>query len=494
MFAKETMTPAEVKLTSKLERVLLMGMLYNIIKKQFGVIKRVLVRSAMIMVLLAIARGRGVVADESMYSEIARGLDIAMLQYADAIWPGCSWGGLPVLLTDEKTQTAYCWKLPVAETGQANLTKIEYGSLPDALIGKNWSSGRYDGHKVLSLDIGLNGYDLDKIYPLLCHEGFHIIGQSNWRIATSSQRGDSYPQDWYARFLRHQMAYCLYVALNNHDYQQVRQAVYWQNCYAILYPDEVAQNNGYDRLESSAEYVGIKGAAVAFCGSIDETLLLPVELRLINEFWQEKYNNFAYSGSAREGESYYIGMLAGMCMDVYGIEGWKDAVTQGKTAMEILAAHTAPEEGVFDHQLLNQTYAYYQQQNKLLGAIVDKFESDNTNNTVYALALPADSMQGVFVRQGVLNYLSNGSPVMLINGITAKFVVNGHSVELCNSIATVAPLADNNGNMAGYFIVHVTGDYDRVHNRFCSTGVVVCNNLPVRLVNSTFSVSTLVAD
>lgn len=354
-------------------------------------------------------------------------LERTMGHHADFIWPDYDWNGLTVLLVDPADRQALRWRIEnVNQVRRGVSTPVAFNEIPGWMLQGSWSSGTWRERLTLSVRFDPTAGDqLDRL-ELLYHEAFHIMGQSSWSERPGSRlRGDSYPENWEIRFFRHQLMRRLMQAYCGRDPTAIGRAIFWQQALETQYSHELRQLAGVDRIEGSAEYVGILSAAFSRYPDSAEARRNHLHRR-IETLYRTKWGNFEYSRSMKEGESYGIGCMAGLILDDLDIHGWKTRVTAGETLMDVLVTHAAPIEDRGDAALKVKIEKAYTEQNERLKKVVECFKAREKDPRYLGLVLPFAWQAGSFSRQGFCYFLDDadgtGMPRQLVLGMTAGFI------------------------------------------------------------------------
>ncbi|MEA3492870.1 MAG: hypothetical protein U9R38_00620 [Candidatus Margulisiibacteriota bacterium] len=349
--------------------------------------------------------------------EVGRALSESTLDYPNNVWPGSGWKDLLVVMLDNEGKKAFVWN----RDQEGGVGEVSYSALPPNLrTDGNWSRSKWKERIALSVALEKSNYDIDDILILLCHEGFHIVGQALWKSKSGATfRGDIYPENWRPRYLRRMIMDALYRAFVKKERGAVGESVYWHNLYSVQFPEEKNRNFEVDRLEGSAEYVGLFGVVFGRLGSGASKLKLYDDLRkLFARRWKTKYNNFHHKGSLKEGESYAIGPLAGFILDLKGIKGWKLRVAGGETPMDVLAKSVPPLKAAEDLGIKEKVIKYYELKNIELKNIIDAYEEKTDSLEYVLIAAPLDwAAGGSWGRKG---FLSFGKKKMIV-GLDGKF-------------------------------------------------------------------------
>lgn len=348
---------------------------------------------------------------------IGRALKTAQIDNSEKIWPQDNWSDMLVLLLDGRHKRTYLWN----ETGQ--IRETGFSDLPqDLKQDSGWFTGKLLGRKLLGIEAAESRYQSNDILELLCHEGFHLVGQKSWPIRDrAGWRGDDYPENWRPRYLRRQAMKALFVSFISGDDQALGKAVFWHKKYRQEFPTDYQKTRDLDRIEGSADYVGLMGATL---GQLGPEVNLTSHLRgQLAERWRLKYNNLNYQGSLKEGESYCLGAIAGLILDRQKISGWKQRVAQGANQLDILAENIkeipAPDRPA-DRARIKK---YYDLKNEELKTGLDKYLAGWNNQDYVILVAPLDWVPGgTWNRSGFLTYDDGKGAETFIVGFSGDFV------------------------------------------------------------------------
>ncbi|MFH1387216.1 MAG: hypothetical protein ABIH50_06090 [bacterium] len=386
---------------------------------------------------------------------IGQALNTALLGQSSRVWPGTPWAKLQVAIVGRQDSFTYLWNTE----GNRLLVKTWKNQLPAELSDCSyWHISRWKGRDILVVCVNDYNNDIDEILELICHEGFHLVGQAGWaKDKENGWRGDVYPEKIEPRLLRRELMNSLYEHIRGNSSASLGEAVYWHNKYCLEFPAEKKEQEYTDRIEGSADYVGLLGAALGRLGiaASNEAILADVRKRLARR-WKNKYNNFLYQGSLKEGESYAIGAMAGLALERIKVPGWQEKVAQGKTPMDILAENAPPLPTFQDPTIIEKVDNYYQNKNRELGSLLGRFFQETGTTEYSSLLLPLDwAVGGTWNRKSFFAYYDNGTPRRFIVSLAGKFRSPASSdLEIKGSLAEMImgryPL---NNDLYGYVVV-----------------------------------------
>lgn len=384
------------------------------------------------------------------FSFYTTALNQAILTNPEKIWPQYGFTDLHILLVDKSNRASMLWHNGVSSPRQ-------FDSLPAPFVSNPWDSGEFEGKKILSVIIGDDESEHMKVLELLFHEAFHVIEHKKWEHGESSEtRGDQYPEKWRPRYYRRQVMRSLYKGFFHDNQIGLKQAVYWYQRYKMEFPEEEKLLRCVDRLEGSAEYAGILSAALGSSGEKPTETVLSHQIKTqVAKKMSEKWDNFSYSQSMKEGESYAIGCLIGLIADRMKIDGWKQNIREGKTFLQLLEKHIPPLQGADDEGLIGYLKPYYLQKNEEMAEIINKIESASI-----FLAIPLSWDTGTFSRERFFTYDRSGKRRQVIEGMKAEFAApSGNGLVLLTKAVAFMHLEPYPGGGFGAYVVPIKEDW-----------------------------------
>lgn len=177
---------------------------------------------------------------------------------------------------------------------------------------------------------------LDRLMTFTAHENFHNVDQDpknpvhqhtqecRWHKGSHFARGLS-ANEGEVSLLRQQLMNALYKAYQAPKGSQERerglaQVRGWSEKFAGQYPDEFAQLRGVDRIEGTAEYVGMMSSIIGSLGCEPDQ---SQKHKLILEHLKDRFTPMVQSVDQ---QSYFIGAVFGLLLDDLEVDSWKEQV------------------------------------------------------------------------------------------------------------------------------------------------------------------------
>ncbi len=334
-----------------------------------------------------------------------------MVKCPDRLWPNYSWRDIQVVFIDVKQGNAVLWN----DQAQKSTDKEPKITLVPASVFSPLSPGSfqfatYQG--VTTLLIWWDGHQgYEAMVEFAIHEGFHETGQSN--MSRAGRRGDFYPENWHARYLRRELIDSLTRAVSKPTADRLAAAAFWEKKISELYPGDVELNRPTDLREGTAEYIGKLGASLALlgCGSSDGDLYRKARKGL-------RTSQLSFG---KELESYRIGLMAGLLLQKLPVKGWQQRAAKGEDLLDILLSDVKPQEQKEDKKLAAEFKNYYEEKNEQLAGVIESFEHKLTSHDFYVLAMPNSWRVGSYTARQHINFAFNGRVLTVALGTNSHF-------------------------------------------------------------------------
>lgn len=297
------------------------------------------------------------VADPALlqrYHAIAPKLTMALLTCPERLWPGLDWTKSNILLINNGGESLV-WR---GETGQVET--LPEAEIPSRSRASVFNFMTWRGQRSISINGGLvKAFETENmLLRVIIHEGFHYIGQQNWRRATGSARGTAYPAQWEPRLYRRLIFDALraYYDSKGADTQSLDRAAGWYQRWAQEYPAEVLANT--DGYEGTARFVELIGFAITEvgCGASEDALSAQLESLL-----QMKGKNQVFGGAlsgqmfSLDGEGYDIGGLSALILKLVDKNMlWSKDAPDNVTPLHALLSPRTPEAATLPGDLKKQ--------------------------------------------------------------------------------------------------------------------------------------------
>lgn len=395
------------------------------------------------------------------------GLEDAMINCPDRIWPKSRWDHLTVIFTMKEQHLAY--------QGSVNSDQLEFHPIEFSKLASKYRTGAFtmetEGNsKILAISSGSVRYrgdvpNMKDDFELTIHEGFHFIIQKSWKSALSksatTSRYEVYPFDGQPRYLRYKIFKSLDKYYRNGHSKDLREASYWLNTYKEKFAEDYQKNLYTDAIEGSAMYAGVVGASLAYsgCDTTEEELKKESLLRL------DQYNSSAGNGLFENGsEPYVLGLVAGMILRGSKSKiGWESKVAHGQSPTDILLANIVPSTPEVNDDDFKEKASIYKQRNDEFATKISPFLVKNDGTKYISLIVDMSRMLGSFsvskfiiTKEGNEKYLMsfganflglNDSGKIEFNEILVRKLEQNECYESGYEIRVPASLIDNDSRV-----------------------------------------------
>lgn len=307
-----------------------------------------------------------------------------MFDCIDRVWPSAVAGyqSAQVIVTENRSEgdVAYLWHM--------NGDEESIEELDAQTLSAEWFSAftfsEFRGKKTLGFNVSQwfapASSSSESLWnsniSTLFHEGFHLFGESNWQY-TPGGRDQEYPIRWEPRYLRAQLLFALEDALLQGT--DLSAAAYWYERYLSEYTEEAAYYNHVDRTEGGTRYADVIMTALAGngCEASEEELLADIRQHL-------PPIHFRLEG---KGESYVLGLLAGLLLRENPVDLWHTRVEEGETLQGILLDGVIATPQPEDTELQASVQSSAENQNDYLDTVVGDslaaYDSDDYYRLVF---------------------------------------------------------------------------------------------------------------
>lgn len=331
----------------------------------------------------------------SFAHDVATAIVAGVFTCPERIWPGTPWHRFQFLAVDHIGREAWLVRgndLAIRFAKFAEITPVSYESLPVPFsqAGSVFAAGNLEGQQTFSVSRRRGADTVGGAVRLAVHEVFHYTGQSRFVLPRASAgRGLILPEDAELRYLRRMLLISLKDALVQG--RSLSTAAHWFQ--KIKQRSATAQRfSNVDRTEGAAEYAAAMAAVIARAGCFASGQSLAAHASLVvSEFWDTQYQPLFESWD--DIDSYALGAIAGVLLQLQGIEGWQARVEQGESMLEILLEKVAPHAASDDEGLRVRINTHYRAREQQLDLQLDAFFAAmrSNDNTIVAVSIAARS-------------------------------------------------------------------------------------------------------
>jgi hypothetical protein len=341
---------------------------------------------------------------------------------AEKLWPRWPVDTLSVLLIDVPAENAILLRGAHLASGargdKPNVTPMPYERIAAQLkqrgqLGYAFLQMPSVGKVVAIFHSAASDHDLDRIVEMAMHEGFHYTGQAGFG-RWSKSRGAYYPEDTTARYLRHEIMRSLKRAAEGGPLGPV---AHWAGEFRARQGGR--DPRAVDRIEGTAEYVGIVGLSIGSNGcSADELTLHSAALKYADRKLGARFTSLLRPDE--DGEATVIGLYAGLVLRKSGRTGWQESVEKGATLLEVLLENVTPVSMPRDRDLFARLEAVITSQNDAYKPRIDALTKSLQSPLYVVVAFPAVRMGSVWVppppKGGTLTYEAGNETVRVSLG------------------------------------------------------------------------------
>lgn len=335
--------------------------------------------------------------DLSDMPEVMQHLKGPMADCLDRVWPNVAadYQTVQVLVTENHAEgdLAYLWSM---NGNEEVIEKLDAETLGDEWFAA-YNFGEFRGNTTLGFNVSqwhntagnLPDSLWDTSISTLYHEGFHLFGQKGWRY-TPGNNNQEYPIRWEPRYLRAQLLFALQDSLLGQG--DLAAAAYWYERYLSEYSEEAVNLSYVDRIEGSTRYVDTMMTALAEngCDATEEDLLADIRQHL-------PPIHYRLEGS---GESYVLGLLAGLLLRENPVDLWHSRVEEGETLQGVLLDGVAPMPQTEDTELQTSIQSSAAQQNEYLDGIIGQTLEEYDSRDYYRLVFDSVNSLGSYELSG----------------------------------------------------------------------------------------------
>ncbi|HEY3074726.1 MAG TPA: hypothetical protein VGJ74_06095 [Burkholderiales bacterium] len=314
---------------------------------RLGAIKGPLATAAAALCLAASLYPPGVAHGEAQARVIAERLTLNFFPCAERVWPGVPWETLAFVFHEPHSggATLIARKRGDDRWAIEPLAAERLGAIHPSALKASFALIELDGRRTLltRIDARANEDEAQRATEVALHEAFHKIGQRHFRSADNVFRGPQLPANVEVRAMRRMLAERLLFE----DAGAIPKAAYWHKRYVSSDPSRGQTTSALDRIEGSAEFVGILGTALAELGCTAPTHKIHERaLQYVSAKWTARYDRLF--DSFPDVESYVIGAAASLRLDMKNAPRWRDEVASGRTPAELLLEQIEPANDVED--------------------------------------------------------------------------------------------------------------------------------------------------
>ncbi|MGB5838423.1 MAG: hypothetical protein WBH14_15385 [Albidovulum sp.] len=269
---------------------------------------------------------------------------------ADQIWPGADYGNINVLFVETNGENA--WLV----TPDGNIVKFPAKDLPSAYRVTGYpfrftsSEQTLNGIPTLKVevdsDLFLGPYKSSEfeslptsslLFAFTAHEEFHRV-QNTWNVEYTDQGKliEIGQDNFAARAQRYEIIRALRLALLNpeEETENLEAAKWWFEAYRNDHPQEYELAKSMDILEGAARYfdMAMNVRSVGGFHLSAEELRANYQRMILTDYTLDADSFFGLPDE----ESYDIGGIAGVLLEMKDDATWKDRVEQGTPPLEIL--------------------------------------------------------------------------------------------------------------------------------------------------------------
>jgi hypothetical protein len=372
--------------------------------------------------------------DRSEIGKAALRMD-ALVKCGERVWRSADWREIQVVFVDPTQHMALLWNDQRSRAGGANQPLItavnaaEFGSPPPG----HFTSVVYRGARTMLVWWAGSAEDL---VDLAIHEGFHLFHQHGM---PSPIRGEYYPEDWEARYLRFELLRALATAFDTQKPADLRRAAFWWTRLRIDHARSLESTDGIDLTEGTASFVGKLGVALTEGGCDTQTAPLLRRARQLLKLQPLPID--------KDHEAYQLGLITGLLLEQRAVARWQEQAIGGRSLLELLLQDVAPEPaGETDRRVAREFQTFYERKNQDKKSIIDRFLQDASGAEFFNLAIPERMLSGSFRADGFLSFDHPilKVPTTLVLNLHAQYATTTGTLELqrINVIRSSRPVAD----------------------------------------------------
>ncbi|MEK7403691.1 MAG: hypothetical protein AAB225_01155 [Acidobacteriota bacterium] len=372
----------------------------------------------------------------------------AMFHCSERIWPQFRWDEIQVAFISPQSGRALLWN---HQTGTPKSPAPLVVGLPAAQFGPV-----PPGHFMFAIRAGAKtilvwhrtaqtAADLIKV---AIHETFHQVAQ---REMPGCRRGDYYPEDGEARYVRFELLRSLTEALQNRDDLALQRAAYWRQLLLAEHPRDVDLTSCLDLREGTAEFVSMIGTSLTErgCKVTDERLVAETTRRLrITPDLADKLN--------KDDDSYRLGLVACLLLEQRGVKGWRaKASSFGNLMLQLFSDITPLSHVDVDSSLAQRIGERYLKRNAELKPVVETLMRRRQSDGFWVIAVPERFMYGAYRANGFIRTDLAGLND-IIRGFTAVYRSSSGYLEIKSQDVVSARVLIGEGIDLKYFFVERT--------------------------------------
>ena len=303
-----------------------------------------------------------------------------MTKCSHRLWPDYNWLDFQVIFVDPSKGLAVLWNDKSAgnSRGDPAISFVPTSSFSQVRSG-SFKHITYKGVKTL-VKVRRRGENFRSLTHFAIYHLFRETGQAT--MPHIEMRGDFYPVNWHARYLRRELIDSLRRAIKKREKKDLAEAAFWKMKLAELHPDEVKRNRAADLREGTAEYMSRLGTALAIlgCDSSDEKVFRRAANLLDERFRPNEFDQ-RYEPDA-------IGLMAGLLLQMEQVDVWQHRAMKGEDMLDILLANVQPRDQKYRRVLATRFKSFYEMENAERGRRVKRFVEKMTSDNYFVLAVP----------------------------------------------------------------------------------------------------------
>lgn len=362
----------------------------------------------------------------SFARDVAAAIGASIFSCPESVWPVTAWHRYQFLVADHISREAWLIRgndPAKAPFGAAELSPLSYESLPLQFVqtSNSFVAGDFRGRPTIGVFRRRATDTVSDTMQFAVHEAFHFVGQTRFAMpAGPMQRGVILPENVQLRYLRRMLLISLKNALVRNG--PLYMAAHWfQRIKGES--NEVHRFESVDRREGSAEYAAAMAEVVGRAGCFASNARIAVHAaQLVADMWETRYSRlFEWSDDA---DSYALGAISGVLLQLRGIEGWQRRVEAGESMVAILLENVSPQAAVEDDGLRERIRLFYKARDEQFGRQLDVFTARLGSQDYAIVAIPATMRSGGYsLTGGFVSTIRDGRQLVLALGAHARFTL-----------------------------------------------------------------------
>lgn len=355
--------------------------------------------------------------------QLAHRFTDTVLLCPERLWPNLEWRELRVVFILRGNAAAVSLERAADQTWSASAVSAERAEFRAVDAPREYAILRAGNLRTVVVFLpDLRERSIHRSVEVAAHEAFHAVGQQRFARAARMERGREIPSDWAHRYARRMMIERLFEAHQQEVF--LAKAAFWYRQTIDQTAPKLIAMRTLDRLEGSAEYAGALGAALykEGCFASDPALRAGARLRYLERWGSARTRDQLHAFP--DGESYVLGLLAGLLLDEAGDSTWKWQVENGRAPADILLAGREPQRDDGYPQLRQSIQeALAQQDGRYLPRLKEMIARVDAGED-YVVAIPARSRIGTFTPSwGFFLFNDGNRPRHFILGVHGRFAL-----------------------------------------------------------------------